>query len=289
MNLRKAVGWTVAAGAGLLVYGAVVEAVRLRVQRRTLRLPNWPEALSGTTVGLIADLHLSAGSRNIDLVKRAIAMLREENPDYVVVAGDFIDSWEPETLDIFWDAMGGLDFFRGRLLGCLGNHDYFSAWDRWMARILKPGQPNHTGDPKWLAELFDVLGGRMLVNEAVTLGGISWVGIDSGNNGSPMPYAALSQADWTKPVVVLWHEPDFVDTLPAGPDLMLSGHSHGGQFVTPWGWAPMTSRNGEKYLRGFFQETEVPLFVTTGVATTGPPSRLFCPPEVVILTLESGA
>jgi predicted MPP superfamily phosphohydrolase len=285
MSLKSTIGWTIAAGAGLLVYGALVEAQNLHVHRKTLRLRDWPKSLSGIRIGLVADLHVHVGSRNIDLAQRSIQLLRDENPDYVVVAGDFIECWQPDTLEVFWEALGGLDFFRGRLLGCLGNHDYFGGLDRWMSFLYR--DRNYEGDPRWLGELFDILGGRMLINEAVTLGGISWVGVDSGNNGDPMPYAALAQADWRNPVVVLWHEPDFVDTLPAGPDLMLSGHSHGGQFVTPWGWAPMTSRNGEKYLRGFFEETPVPLYVTTGVATTGPPSRLFCPPEVVILTIES--
>jgi uncharacterized protein len=86
--------------------------------------------------------------------------------------------------------------------------------------------------------------------------------------------------------VIVWHEPDAVDALPAGPDLMVSGHSHGGQFLAPWGWAPGTSELGKKYIRGWYPRAPVPLYVSRGVGTTGPPSRLFCPAEVSILTLH---
>lgn len=78
-----------------------------------------------------------------------------------------------------------------------------------------------------------------------------------------------------------------VDQLPIEASLMLSGHSHGGQFISPWGWAPMKTRGGKKYVRGFYPDAPTPIYVSRGLGTTGPPSRLFCPPEVTILTLTS--
>jgi predicted MPP superfamily phosphohydrolase len=88
------------------------------------------------------------------------------------------------------------------------------------------------------------------------------------------------------PKIVLWHEPDAVDFLPTGANLMLSGHSHGGQFVLPGGWAPKHSTMGRKYVRGFYPNAKTPIFVTSGVGTTFLPSRFNCPPEVAILTLN---
>jgi hypothetical protein len=88
-----------------------------------------------------------------------------------------------------------------------------------------------------------------------------------------------------RPRLAIWHEPDAVRFLPAVFDLMLSGHSHGGQFVFPGGFIPMTTKNGRKYIGGFYSNATTPLFVTKGVGTTGPPSRFLCPPEVVLLTL----
>jgi predicted MPP superfamily phosphohydrolase len=89
------------------------------------------------------------------------------------------------------------------------------------------------------------------------------------------------------PVIVLWHEPDAVDLLPSGAHLMIAGHSHGGQWRFPWGWTPMTTRNGRKYIEGFFPDAPTPLYVSRGVGTTGPPARLGALPEVSILRLMS--
>ena len=267
MKLGSVLGWTVGTGAGLLAYGSLVETQRLELTRTTLHLPRWPESLRGFRIGLIADLHLRPG-RTVDLCRRAINMLIAEDPDVVVIAGDFVEGWDDRSLDLLWEGLYDLDHFRGRLIAVPGNHDY------------------HQGRAEWLGAIIEPLGGRFLVNQACSIGGVSWVGIDSGNEGNPRPYSTLEKADWSQPTVVIWHEPDFVDTLPEGPDLMLSGHSHGGQFITPWGWAPMTSRNGRKYLQGFFASPPVPLYVTRGVSTTFLPSRLFCLPEAAILTLE---
>ena len=87
------------------------------------------------------------------------------------------------------------------------------------------------------------------------------------------------------PIIALWHEPDVVDHLPKGAALMLSGHSHGGQFTFPGGYTPMHTLNGRKYVRGFFPHAPTPLYVSRGIGTTGPPSRLNCAPEVSLLEL----
>jgi uncharacterized protein len=88
--------------------------------------------------------------------------------------------------------------------------------------------------------------------------------------------------------VTLLHEPDVVGLLPVGvSNLVLSGHSHGGQFLLPFGIVPMTSRNGKIYRDGFYPDAPSPIFTTRGIGTTGPPSRFLCPPQVAILTLRS--
>ena len=68
--------------------------------------------------------------------------------------------------------------------------------------------------------------------------------------------------------------------------LMLSGHTHGGQVVVPFYGAPrVPSRYGQKYLQGLVRGPSCDIFVSRGVGTVTPPVRLFCRPEVVLLTL----
>lgn len=253
-------------GAGALLYGALFETEKLKVERRKLRIPRWPDELAGYKIAVLADAHVR-DHRSVLMTQRAVEYALMDKPDVVVIPGDTIAYWKKDVLEMVEAAYASLKLMHGKVLAVPGNHDYFA------------------GDAEWLRPVFDSLGIRLLMNEAVSMDGISWIGVDSEVAGKADPYRAIQTADASRPMVVVWHEPDMVDALPWGPELMISGHSHGGQFISPWGWAPATSRLGSKYLSGFYTSPQVPLYVSRGIGTTGPPARLFCPPEVSILTL----
>ncbi len=269
MKLFSLLAGIAGASAGLLAYGAFTSD-RLVAERRTLHLSSWPKNKSGLRIGLIADLHVRRDGESVRVCQTACDWLLGENPDLIVIAGDLIAYWQPGVLDLLGQALSPLAGYRGQTLVIPGNHEYAGP-----------------GDPDDMAPWLDERGLILLRNEARTVQGISFIGIDSGNSGNALPFATIAQADLTLPTVVLWHEPDFVRYLPEGLDLMLSGHSHGGQFLTPWGWAPMKSLGGGDYLSGFFPKAPCPLYVSRGLATTGPPSRFCCPPEVALLTLQA--
>ena len=85
------------------------------------------------------------------------------------------------------------------------------------------------------------------------------------------------------------HNPDLVERVrDERVDLVLSGHTHGGQVVLPFVGAPvLPSRYGQKYRAGMVYGPRARVFVTTGVGTIGPPMRFRCPPEVALITLRS--
>ena len=270
MLTKKLLLGTIGAGAGLLLYGALVEAKKLSRERRVLRLPEWPASHAGYRVGLIADSHIRDRA-TIELTQRALEFLVEERPDMIVIAGDMVQDWNGPRQEQIAQALEPLAGYEGNILAVPGNHDYYK------------------GDPEQLRPVYDQFGIRFLRNECWRVDGINWVGVDSACAGVSDPYYALRQSDPADPTIVVWHEPDAVQWLPRGPELMLSGHSHGGQFTTPWGWAPMTSRLGKTYLRGFYSEAPVPIYVSRGLGTTGFPSRMFCRAEAAVLTLEPGS
>ncbi len=254
-------------GAGALLYGALFETDKLKVERRSLRLRGWPHRLDGYKVAVLADAHIR-DHRSVMLAQRAVEHALMEEPDIVVIPGDTLAYWKKDVLEFVEAAYSGLKMMHGRVIAVPGNHDYFA------------------GDAEWLVPAFENLGIRMLQNEVWKHDGVNWVGVDSEIAGRADPYGAIMKADPVDPIVIVWHEPDMVDTLPWGPELMISGHSHGGQFISPWGWAPATSRLGKKYVSGFYGHAPVPLYVSRGIGTTGPPARLFCPAEVSVLTLH---
>jgi hypothetical protein len=251
----------------MLVYGVLTESKRLVVERHTLYLKGWPKRLNGFRIAVVGDLHLR-DSYSVELAQRAIALTLDEEPDMVALVGDFVAYWKPSCARMLGETLEPLMLMNGNVVAVPGNHDYFA------------------GNPSLLAPILEELNIKLLRNGAWRHAGVTWVGIDSYNKRRSKPVEAMAQAD-DDPVVVLWHEPDPVDQLPPGAALQLSGHSHGGQFRFPGGIIPMKSRNGEKYVDGFYPDASTPVFVTRGVGTTGPPSRFLCPPDVSILTLNA--
>jgi len=94
--------------------------------------------------------------------------------------------------------------------------------------------------------------------------------------------------------LLLTHNPDLVlelaDLGAPPPDLVLAGHTHGGQVRLPGYGAIYTSTKlGRRYDAGLFDFQGIPLYITAGVGTSEVPVRLFDPPEIVLITLVPGA
>jgi predicted MPP superfamily phosphohydrolase len=270
MKIRAPWNWIAvgvsAIGAGLFCYGMTAERHRLMLNSYPLKLRNWPESLQGFRIALVADFHV----RNLDsafLAARAIDLALRVKPDAIVIAGDIVDEWSPELPKLVGDLMLPLKHASCPVILVPGNHDY------------------HEGNSDPIAMICQELGIHCLRNQAVRIHNVVWVGIDSYQAGRHEVSCQPPLGD--HPQIVVWHEPDANELLTREASLMLSGHSHGGQFVLPGGWAPKHSDMGRKYVRGFFPDTVTPLFVTTGVGTTFLPSRLNCPPEVALLSVSS--
>jgi uncharacterized protein len=256
-----------ALGGAVLVYGALVESKQLVLDRFTLKLPGWPSRLNGFKIAVLADFHIR-DQHSTDLAMKAVDMALDEEPDMVALVGDFVGYWKPSSPSMLGQVLEPFLIMGGNVVAVPGNHEY------------------RRGSPEILRVILDELNIKLLRNENWTHQGICWVGIDSYNAEHANVAQAFAGAG-DDPRIVLWHEPDLVDMLPAGQaTLQISGHSHGGQF-RPFGIVPMTSENGKRYKDGFYPEATTPIFVTRGVGTTGPPSRFNCPPQVAILTLES--
>jgi predicted MPP superfamily phosphohydrolase len=266
--MRHVLALGLGAGAAAFLYGVLFEADRLVVERRTLRLPRWPRRLSGFRIAVLADLHLF-GPYSAARAEAAVAAALDASPDMVVIPGDVVSVWDAHVPALVGETLEPLLLMQGNVVAVPGNHEYFG------------------GSPELLRPILDELNIKLLRNEAWRHAGVTWVGVDSANEGFADPVRAMRGVDVLEPAVALWHEPDLVDWLPQGASLMISGHSHGGQFLAPWGWAPKKSKNGRAYVRGFFPRAATPLYVSRGVGMTGWPSRLFCRPEVSVLTLES--
>ena len=254
------------ASVSMFAYGMLVESKRLTLERHTLRLPLWPASLSSYRIAVLSDFHIR-GPWSLELGQRAVALALSQEPDMVVLPGDFVDHWQAGSEEQLYECLLPLKLMKGNAVAVPGNHDYFFKQDaERLQRVLGP------------------LNIRLLRNEIWQHEGINWLGIDSAVEGMARPNLELPEG----PTIALWHEPDLVEALPPGVALQISGHSHGGQWRFPFGITPMHSYLGREYPRGYYPDAPTPLYVSRGIGTTGPPSRFLCPPEVSLLTLESG-
>ena len=88
------------------------------------------------------------------------------------------------------------------------------------------------------------------------------------------------------------HEPDFMDFIMKQEqsqhiDLVLSGHSHGGQVRIPFVGAIELPPMGQKYSMGHYRFGKAQLYVNRGIGTVGVPVRFDCPPEITHITLQA--
>lgn len=241
-------------------------AYALRVERHTLRLPKWDA--DGFKVALIADPHVNF----VEPTKRAreaALLAMKERPDAILFLGDFVNH-------SFWDVYNnvGRAFCVLRDAGCpcfgvLGNHDY-------------------QVDVGKLSEAVARTGIRLLKNEVAEVRGVSIFGLDDALFGQCRP-GRLHDYPVSRSVIVMLHEPDYVQTLtPTECSLQVSGHSHGGQLCLPFGKPLSLPIGARRYFAGFYPDAKVPLYVSRGVGTIGVDLRFFCPPEVSVLTLKQG-
>ena len=126
----------------------------------------------------------------------------------------------------------------------------------------------------------------MLTNRGETImPGLYLAGVDDWWSGADIG-AALSEAGEGDCVILLSHNPDAVlDARAQRAELILSGHTHGGQ-VALLGRITVPSEYGRRHPRGLHRLGRSQIYITTGVGVGFPPIRLFCRPEVALITLH---
>jgi predicted MPP superfamily phosphohydrolase len=267
--------------AGVALYSNDIARHELEVTHPTFFLKDLPPAFDGFRIAQISDLHLEEYTEDYFLT-HVINRVNALKPDMVLVTGDFV-SRTPLSPAASFAAAGRCAELLAALTcptryGCLGNHDFAVGPDFIRNHMEANGLPllinqfvpiERNGQRIFLGGLDDVAYGRPNIN-----------------------LATPDRPD--EPVLIMAHEPDFAAVLAKFVhkrriDLILSGHTHGGQIRLP-GIRPLALPPwGKLFPEGHFVVGRSQLYVNRGIGTVGVPFRLNCVPEITLATLRPAA
>lgn len=267
---------------------------RLSIENVTVAIADLPESLQGTKLVQLSDFHYDGLRLSEEMLESAIATTNEAEPDLIVLTGDYVTD-DPSPIH---QLVLRLKHLQSRLgvYAILGNHDiYYSHSQAEVTKAL-----NSIDIPVLWNEIAYPLGKELPL-----------VGLADYWSPSFNLKPVMSQLDPKTPRIVLSHNPDTAQVLKQWRvDLQLSGHTHGGQIMLPGGspaislyknirrnlpksirrWIPFMQKDCAKVVRhwewaqGFHQVGNNQMYVNRGLGTYFP-GRLFCPPEVTVITL----
>jgi len=270
--------------AGLALYSGELERHWIDVAERDIALRGLSADFEGMRIVQLSDIHMDSFTEPFFL-RRVIERINQLKPDAVFLTGDFVTSGSliSHAHKAAWQCSEILKELDCKsIYAILGNHDV-TAGAEVVEAALRGSNVN-------------VLRNSFLPIERGS--GRMWLaGLDDPLVGLPDLDAAVPENIRNvrnEPVVLLCHAPDYairVRSHIAGQavDLMLSGHTHGGQIRLPLIGALVLPPMGERFVEGWFQLGRMGLYVNRGIGTIGVPFRLDCPPEITVFTLRATA
>ncbi|MDR7380793.1 metallophosphoesterase [Promicromonospora iranensis] len=272
--------------AALTIYGVAIEPrLILATPRHDVTIPGLDESWDGATVAALSDMQTGMWWANTHMVDRAVRTVVEEDPDLVLLPGDFLYSEDPSIehqVQTVVDQLRPLVDAQIPTVAVLGNHDHA------------------TGGADEIARALEELGIPVLENDALEVtrrGGahLHVVGLAATRPGLTDVDAALSGVPPDAPRLVMMHNPTVFQRLPEGSaPLAVAGHTHCGQVALPgpshWSYLALTDKEqvvADHWAPPTYGADGNRLFVTCGIGFSLAPVRINAPPEVAFFTLHT--
>jgi uncharacterized protein len=281
---RRFLGQTVTAlGAAPFVasgYGLLYGRLDIEVTHQRIRITRLPKAFEGFRIAQLSDIHISPFTTG-EQIRHCVTIANDFKPDLVALTGDYLSD-DPGAQGEVVHALAGLRAPFG-VFGCMGNHEFMTETEASITRLFA-------------AERI-----RILRQEQVTIQShgelLNLIGVD-------YQQARFGPDHWGHLVdrylegseklvvpgmvnILLNHNPNAFDrAAELGIDLMLSGHTHGGQVSLEFVHRGLSLAYTETpYVSGWYEKGGSQLYVNRGIGTTGPPIRFGERPEITIIEL----
>lgn len=226
--------------------------------------------LAGIKIVYAADFHV--GKKHTARLARVVDLINAQKADIVLLGGDFVKGHkEKSTLPIELIAYE-LSHIKSNypVYTVLGNHDMWVGGDKIQKVLEKNGI-------KVLRNSNDFVNVK---DKKIYI-----AGIEDLTTGFPNQNKAFENTE--KPVILLSHQPDIFPKAWEDANIILAGHTHGGQVVFPIiGALLVPSAYGQKFRSGYIEENNKKMIVTKGLGTSILPIRFNCKPEINVILFE---
>ena len=248
---------------------ALTEPYMLSIEHERIHLSRLPQTFDGFRVVQLSDIHHGPYSSR-EQIERAVDTANRLQPDIVALTGDYI-SKERHYAAPCAEMLGRLKAKYG-VYAVLGNHDHWT-------------------DAALITDLFRAEGITVLINEGMHFekddASIWLAGVDDTMVGLEDLSLALAGARDDEMKLLLAHNPIILRRAArASVDLVLSGHTHGGQ-VAIRGERSTVRGARKRLLKGHGRLSNTQIYVNRGLGTVVLPIRYGCPPEISLLELRT--
>ena len=254
-------------GAITVCYAFFIEPNQLKTEEVNISSKKLKEPVS---IAVFADTHFGAGYK-LENFDKVIAKINEKEVDYVIFTGDLIDNYQnyKKNTSIISSKLLNIKAKKGKY-AVFGNHDYGGGAQNYYKSIMNKG------------------GFEVLINQSVSFSqnNLKLIGVDDfligyGNS------SIVNKENSNTYNLVICHEPDVFDNFNKDKvDLMVSGHSHGGQVNIPYLKDKILPALGSKYTYGEYKNNNSLLYVNPGLGTTKINARLFAKPEITFFNIN---
>ncbi len=235
-----------------------------QIKEVSIEIDNFP--INNYKIVQLSDLHIGAAN-NRQFVEEIVRRVNQLEPNLVVITGDIIDT----PVKFITNDLEPLKNFKAPTFAVFGNHEYYNG-----IYAVKPA--------------LELLGITLLNNQSVEIeNSFNLIGINDPTGYrfgqfEPDFKQAVSTLNPTLPSILLAHQPKSITEVNQKIDLMLTGHTHGGQFI-PFNWIIGMIH---PYINGYYRDLKkkIQIYVNPGTGFWGPPMRLGPRSEITLINIK---